>query len=186
MDGFTLIDGIVAIIVVISALLAYSRGFVRETLSILAWVVAAVVAFIFTPQVEPLVKEVPWIGEFVGQSCEIAIILAFGAVFAVALVLMSIITPLFSSMVQRSALNGIDQGLGFLFGVVRGLLLVAVAFFVYEVVLTTEGLEMIDDSRSAAVFSQFTQSIQDQDPEAAVEWAKQQYQVLAGDCGAQE
>ena len=59
MEGFTIIDGIVAVIIVLSALLAYSRGLVRETLAIAGWVAAAILGFIFAPQVEPLVKEVP-------------------------------------------------------------------------------------------------------------------------------
>jgi len=186
MDGFTLVDGAVAIVVVISALLAYSRGFVREVLSIGAWIAAAFLAFIFAPQAEPLIKEIPVVGDFIGESCEIAIIAAFGAVFAIALVVMSIITPLFSSAIQRSALNGIDQGLGFLFGVLRGLLLVAVAFFVYEVVLSAQSIDMIDNSRSAAVFGQITSQIQDQNPEEALGWLRTQYLQLVGDCGTQQ
>jgi len=39
MDGFTIIDGVVALIIVLSALLAYSRGFVREGLAIAGWIV---------------------------------------------------------------------------------------------------------------------------------------------------
>ena len=42
MEGFTLVDGAVALIIIISALLAYSRGLVRESLAILGWVAAAV------------------------------------------------------------------------------------------------------------------------------------------------
>ena len=42
MDGFTIIDGIVAVIVILSAVLAYSRGFVREALSIGGWILAAI------------------------------------------------------------------------------------------------------------------------------------------------
>ena len=45
MEGFTLVDGGVAIIVLISAILAYSRGLVREVLSIAGWVVAAPAAW---------------------------------------------------------------------------------------------------------------------------------------------
>ena len=55
--------------------------------------------------------------------------------FALALVVFSIITPLFSSVVQRSALGGIDQGMGFLFGVARGILLVAIAFIVVNIIV---------------------------------------------------
>ena len=59
MEGFTIIDGVVAVVIVLSALLAYSRGFVREAMAIAGWVVAAIVAFLFAPQVEPLVREIP-------------------------------------------------------------------------------------------------------------------------------
>jgi membrane protein required for colicin V production len=178
----TIVDGIVAVIIVLSALLAYSRGFVREALAIVGWVVAGVLAFMFAPQVTPLVKEVPVIGEFIADSCELSVIAAFAAVFAVGLVIMSIFTPLFSSLVQRSALGGIDQGIGFLFGVARGILLVAIAFFVYQTVVTAQDIPMIDDSRSAAVFSQFTDRIEQQDPEQALGWITQQYEQLVGVC----
>ena len=49
MDGFTIIDGVVALFIVLSALLAYSRGFVREALAIAGWVAAGIVAFVFAP-----------------------------------------------------------------------------------------------------------------------------------------
>ncbi|MDP5361725.1 MAG: CvpA family protein, partial [Paracoccaceae bacterium] len=101
MEGFTLVDAGVAIIVLLSGVLAYSRGFVRETMAILGWIGATIVAFIFADQVEPLVRQIPVVGDFIGDSCELAIIAAFAAVFAVALVVVSIFTPLFSSVVQR-------------------------------------------------------------------------------------
>ena len=116
MEGFTIIDGVVALIIVVSALLAYARGFAREAMAIAGWIAAAVLAFIFAPQVEPLMGEIPVVGEFISDSCELSIIAAFAAVFALALIVVSFFTPLFSSMVQRSALGGLDQGIGFFFG----------------------------------------------------------------------
>lgn len=182
-DDLTIIDGVVALVVIISALLAYARGLVRESLAILGWMGAAVLAFIFAPQAEPLVRQIPVVGDFIQDSCELGIIGAFAAVFAVALVVFSIFTPLFSSLVQRSALGGLDQGLGFLFGVARGVLLVAIAFFMYETVLSAQEIAMVQDSRSLAVFSQLTDRIGDQDPEAALGWITEQYSQLVGDCG---
>ena len=167
MEGFTIIDGVVALVIVVSALLAYSRGIVRELMAILGWVGAAVVAFLLADEVEPLVKEVPVLGDFIADSCELSIIAAFAAVFAVALIVVSFFTPLFSSLVQRSALGGVDQGLGFLFGVARGVLLVAIAFFIYDQVITGTNYTMVDDSRSALVFERFTDQIAEQNPEEA-------------------
>ncbi|PHQ83475.1 MAG: colicin V production CvpA [Thalassobium sp.] len=184
MDSFTLIDGVVAIIIVLSALLAYSRGFVREAMAIAGWIGATILAFIFADQVQPLIRQIPVVGDFIGDSCELSIIAAFAAVFAVALVVFSIFTPLFSSLVQRSALGGLDQGVGFLFGVLRGVLLVAVAFFVYETVLTAQDIAMVEDSRAKAVFARMTGQIGDRDPEAALGWITTQYEQLVGGCGA--
>ncbi len=186
MEGFTLVDAGVAILVLLSGVLAYSRGFVREAMAIVGWIGATVVAFIFADQVEPLIRQVPILGDFIGDSCELAIIAAFAAVFAVALVVVSIFTPLFSSVIQRSALGGVDQGLGFFFGVLRGVLLVAVAFFVYDTIFASQEFAAVDDSRSAQIFAQLTDRIEAQNPEQALGWITEQYQQLVGSCGAPE
>lgn len=182
MENFTMVDGVAAAVVVISALLAYSRGVVREIMAIVGWVAAGMLGFLFAPQVEPLVREVPVVGEFLADSCELSIIAAFAAVFAVALIVVSLFTPLFSSIIQRSALSGIDQGLGFLFGAARGVLLVAVGFFVYNTVITGESYTVVDNSRSAAVFSKLTGEIEDAEPEQALGWITGQYEALVSNC----
>jgi membrane protein required for colicin V production len=184
MEGFTLVDAGVAAIILLSGVLAYSRGFVREAMAIIGWIGATVVAFIFADQVEPLVRQIPVVGDFIGDSCELAIIAAFAAVFAIALVVVSIFTPLFSSAIQRSAIGGLDQALGFFFGVLRGILLVAVAFFVYDTIFATQQFAVIDDSRAAEVFGQLTGRIEQQNPEQALGWITEQYQQLVGGCGA--
>ncbi|GAB4307437.1 MAG: CvpA family protein [Roseovarius sp.] len=182
MQGFTIIDGVVALVVVLSAMLAYSRGLVREVLAIAGWVAAGVVAFIFAPEVEPLVSEIPVAGDLLADSCELSMVAAFTVVFAVALLAASLITPLFASLVQRSALGGVDQALGFLFGVARGVVLVAVAYFVYETIVTGQNIQMIDDSRSARVFMRLTEKVEERDPQAALGWITRQYEELVGAC----
>ncbi|MEM1389024.1 MAG: CvpA family protein [Pseudomonadota bacterium] len=184
MEGFTLVDGGVALVVVLSGLLAYARGFTREAMAIVGWIASAIVAFLLAGRVEPLVKEIPFVGEYLRGSCELAIIAAFAAVFAIALVLMSIFTPLFASMIQRSALSGIDRGLGFFFGVLRGLLLIAVAFVVYDRVVINESLEIVDNSRTAEIFGNVKDTIDEQIPEDAPGWIVQQYELLVSNCEA--
>ncbi len=182
MEGFTIIDGIVAMVIILSAVLAYSRGFVREALSIGGWVLAAVVAYVFAPTVEPLMKEVPVLKDFLGPSCELSMIAAFAGVFAAALVVFAVFTPLFAGAVQRSALGGIDQGLGFLFGVARGVVLVAIAFIVYERVIVSDPIPMVDDSRTAVVFSQVSEMLDERIPNDAPGWIAAQYDALIGKC----
>ena len=182
MEGFTIIDGVVALVIVVSALLAYSRGFVREAMAIAGWVAAGVLAFIFAPQVEPLMAEIPVVGEFIADSCEISIIAAFAAVFALALIVVSFFTPLFSTLVQRSALGGLDQGAGFFFGVLRGIVLVAIAFFVYNVVMTGQNFTIVDESRSARVFERLIGKVEERNPEQALGWIESQYVALTSAC----
>ena len=182
MEGFTLIDALVAGVIVLSAILAYSRGLVREALAIAGWIGAAVLAFIFAPSVQPLVKELPVVGKFLGDSCELSIIGAFAAVFAVGLIIAALFTPLFSSVVQRSAIGGIDQGLGFLFGVVRGVLLVAVAFIVYDRAVAANTVPMVDNSRSAKVFANFQANIDENIPADAPGWIVSRYNDLTAAC----
>ncbi len=186
MEGFTIVDAVVAVVIILSALLAYSRGLVRESLAIVGWIAAAVLGFIFAPQAEPLVRQIPVVGEFLGDSCEISIVASFAIVAAVALIVVSLFTPLFSSLVQRSAIGGLDQGLGFLFGVARGVLLVAVAFFVYQAVASSDPMPIVDDSRSAKVFANLTDRIESESPEDALGWLTQKYEDLTGQCTAPE
>lgn len=184
MEGFTLIDGAVAIVIVLSAILAYSRGFVREAMAIAGWVGAAVLAFLFAESAQPLVKEIPVIGEFLKDSCELSIIVAFGVVLAIGLILASLFTPLFSSIVQRSALGGLDQGLGFAFGVLRGIVLVGVALLVYDRAVAENTVPMVDDSRSARIFASFQTNIDAAVPDNAPGWILSRYNTLTKACAA--
>ncbi|WP_449042381.1 CvpA family protein [Paracoccus sp. (in: a-proteobacteria)] len=184
MDGFTLIDGIVAAIIILSAILAYSRGFVRESLAILGWIGAAVLAFVFAGAMRPLIAQIPYVDKIIADNCELGMIAGFAVVFALALVVFSILTPLFSSVVQRSALGGVDQGMGFLFGVARGVLLVVIAFIVYDRVMTTQRVEMVDQSRSAQVFRQMSGQLNDQIPQDAPGWLAARFEQLVRDCDA--
>ncbi|ACM00629.1 MULTISPECIES: CvpA family protein [Cereibacter] len=182
MEGFTIIDAVVAAVIVLSAILAYSRGLVREVMAIAGWIAAAVLAFVFAAQAQPLIKEVPVVGDFLGDSCELSIIAAFAAVFALGLVLLSLFTPLFSSAIRNSALGGLDQSLGFLFGVLRGVVLVAVALIVYDRAVASETIPMVDNSRSARVFASFQENIDQSIPSDAPGWIVARYEQLVSSC----
>lgn len=184
MDSFTLVDAAVGVVVVVSAILAYSRGLVREVLAIAGWVAAAVAAFVLAPTVEPLVREIPYVGNFLGDSCELTIIASFAAVFAVMLVIVALFTPVFSSLIRNSALGGIDQGLGFFFGVLRGILLVAVALLVFERAVPPGSVPMVDNSRSKALFARVSATLSENIPQNAPNWIVERYEELTSSCAA--
>ncbi len=155
MEDLTIIDGVAAAIILISGFLAYARGLVRETLSIVGWGGAAVIAFIFAPQGKDLVYEIPFINGLVGDSCEIALIISFTLIFIAALVVISLFTPLLAGLVSKSALGIIDRGLGFIFGLARGVLLIVVGLFVYDQFIATgEGIGIVEDSRTRTLLAE--------------------------------
>ena len=184
MESFTIIDGIAAAVIIFSAILAYSRGLVREVLAIIGWIAAAVVAYKFAEMARPMIAQVPVLDRFIADSCELGTIAGFATVFAVALVVFSLLTPLFASMVQRSVMGGLDQGLGFLFGALRGAVLVAIAFVVYQEIGIREGVPMVDNSRSIQVFSSLSGEMNSTMPDDAPGWVVARYEELVSTCAA--
>ena len=52
----------------LSAILAWARGLVREALSIAGWIVAAFAGFAFAPMVAPLLRELPILRDLIGTT----------------------------------------------------------------------------------------------------------------------
>lgn len=185
MEDFTLFDAGVAAIVFISAVLAYSRGFVREALSIAGWIGAGIAAFYFAPQMEPLIREVPILRDIIGNNCELGILAAFAGVFAIALVVIALFTPLISGAVQASAIGSIDSGLGFLFGVVRGALLVVVALVAYDFFISGgEGFPIVEDSKTRIMLAEQQETMKQYIPTDIPEWLIEPYNELTQSCVA--
>lgn len=183
MQAFTIVDGIVLVVIVLSAILAWARGLVREALSIAGWVAAALAGFAFAPVIAPLLREVPILRDLIGTNCELAILAGFAVAFAVALIIVSLFTPLLAGLVQDSALGPVDQGLGFVFGIARGVLLVVIGLIVYKTVFGGNGgVAQIDNSHSAALFGDLEARIQAMLPADAPQWIAGQYDRLTQSC----
>ncbi|MDT2084382.1 MAG: CvpA family protein [Planktomarina sp.] len=182
MDSFTIIDLGVIIIIAVSALLAFSRGMVREGMAIAGWIAAAILAFIFADTAQPLVRQIPYLGDILGDSCELLILASFAVIFAIALLIVSIFTPLLSTIVQKSILSGLDKNLGFIFGICRGLVLVIAAFFVYFTVMPNQKVISVETSKSATIFQYYADDFKNQNPETALDWVRTQYDHLIEEC----
>jgi len=121
----TLLDGILIVIMLISALLAMVRGFVREVLSIASWVIAAIVAFLFYDDLLPFTQN------YISNEW-IALAATVAALFFVTLLLVSFVTMRISDLVLDSRVGALDRTLGFVFGAARGLLLVVVGVLFFN------------------------------------------------------
>ena len=181
---FTLIDGAVLAVIGISAILAYARGFIREVLAIGGWIGSAMIAFYLADTMRPLVRQIPVVQDFLDGSCQLSMLAAFVAAFALSLIAMSLLVPVLSSVLNASHMNGPDRILGLFFGFLRGVLLVAVAFFVYYTVMDGQFSDVVEGSLSAQTFREYLENNDGPQTEEFMEWLIVQYDVLLGPCNA--
>ena len=146
-------------------------------MAIMGWVFSSILAFVFAPLTTPLIKEIPLLGPILADSCELAIIAAFASVFALSLLIFRF-TPLLSTVINKTRLTRIDQALGFVFGILRGLFLIAITLFAYLAILGDNTIPQIDASKSALIFEDMIASIKAQTPERALGWIIEKYEVL--------
>src|SRR6202166_3269483 len=120
----TLLDIVLIAVMLISGLLAMVRGFMREILSIIAWVLAAGATLYAYSKLLPLAKQY-------FNNDIVAAVAVIGGVFLVTLLVVSVLTIRISDMVLDSRVGALDRTLGFLFGLARGLVIVVVAFMFF-------------------------------------------------------
>lgn len=121
--SFTTFDYVVIGCVLLSGLLALMRGLVREVCSLAAWAGAFVAAAKLSYLVEP------WAHKYL-KSDSLASNAAMIATFFAALIILSLVGMLICRLVQGDALTAIDRSLGFVFGLLRGALLVCLLYLV--------------------------------------------------------
>jgi membrane protein required for colicin V production len=122
--AFSFVDLLVVLIILGSAAYATWRGFVSETLSIVAWAVAALAALYLGQWVARLAHALiatPWIATVVG----------YAAVFLVVFIPLQFASHRFSEGVRRSPVGPLDRVLGATFGIVRGLAILGIAYLIF-------------------------------------------------------
>lgn len=115
----TVLDYVVVTVVVFSVLLGWWRGLVYEVLSLLGWVAAYMVAWLFAVDV------VHYLPQGMGPET-VRMVAAFALLFVVTLIVSGIVAWLLSKLVKIAGLGWLDGFLGALFGMLRGGFLVLV------------------------------------------------------------
>ena len=113
----TLFDYLVLFVLVASVVISTMRGLIREILSLLGWVVAFVVANAYGATLAPMLPEF-----ILGGA--IRLMVAFVALFIGVRLLMGLLTMAVSAIVTAAGLSVADRGLGGLFGLARGIVIV--------------------------------------------------------------
>jgi membrane protein required for colicin V production len=109
--------GIVGLIA-LSALIGVMRGFLREVLSLIAWIVAIWVAMTFTEQVAGFFANVI-------EAPSMRLTAAFALLFLGTLLAAAIVNYVIVSVARKTGIGGTDRLLGLVFGVARGAVVVA-------------------------------------------------------------
>ncbi|SBW12468.1 putative Protein, required for colicin V production [uncultured Alphaproteobacteria bacterium] len=131
-DSLPMFDIAVLVVVLLSAVLAMLRGFTHQALSIAAWI-AAIAAVVFgLPVLRPYFRAM--ISNTLAADGAAAAVLFIGTMIVASLIVRAI-----SSGVRGSVLSPVDRALGFVFGLVRGGLLVVLAYIVMAWMLDLSG-----------------------------------------------
>ena len=118
----TSFDYAVLAILGISILLSMMRGLVREILALASWVIAFFVAKFYTLELAPLLPQsIP--------SESLKFLAAFIILFLATLLVCSLLAIAISQVFKKAGLSWLDRGLGAVFGLARGMLILLVLVF---------------------------------------------------------
>lgn len=116
----TLFDYLILFVLLCSIIISTMRGLIKEVLSLVSWIVSFVVANAYGATLAG------WLPDLVpGQS--LRLIVGFLVLFIGVRLLMSLLMKAVDALIKASGLSLADRGLGGLFGLARGCVIVMVA-----------------------------------------------------------
>lgn len=119
MDRVNWADYFIIGLIVLSMLVSLWRGFIKEALSLATWIVAFLVALNFSERLAA--RLTPWI-----ELPSARAVAAFAGLFLIVLILGALVNFLVGQLVRQTGLAGTDRILGTVFGVARGVAIIAV------------------------------------------------------------
>jgi len=116
----TIFDYLVLFVLIASVVISTLRGLVKEILSLLGWIVAFVVANAYGAKLAPMLPEL-----LPGETARL--IMAFIVLFLGVRILMGLLSLAIGAVIAATGLTLADRGLGGLFGLARGIVIVLAA-----------------------------------------------------------
>ncbi len=113
------VDYVLLGIVLVSAMLSLWRGLVREAISLASWIAALWVAMLFFDHLGS------WLASWI-ETRSARNVVAFAILFVVTVLIGGLVNYLAGQLVSKTGLSGTDRALGMIFGIGRGIVIVAV------------------------------------------------------------
>lgn len=118
-------DICILIVIALSSIFGLSRGFIREVLALIAWVAAIYVARQYSPHLVPFFD-----GITTNETARY--VLAFAVLCLATLIVGAMVIKFMSRLISMAGLQMTDRLLGAVFGVARGVIIIAViVYFAY-------------------------------------------------------
>lgn len=175
-------DIVVLAVITVSALIAFLRGVIRETLTILGMLGGLAAAFYGGPILVPHMEQ--WLGVKEGVEPEkllgvlpydiLANLLSYGIIFVVVVIVLSIISHMLAETARSIGLGPIDRTLGVIFGIARGVILLGIIYLPFHVIAGEEQKETwFKDSKTFFYIEQTSVALANLLPEATLEKFKE-------------
>lgn len=114
------VDYVLIAILVVSIVIGALRGFLREAIALVSWILALLLAWKFSPSLEP------HLGAWLADHKELRTWVARLLILMAVLVVGAVVGGLLGHFVRLSIFSGLDRFLGVVFGMLRGLVVIGV------------------------------------------------------------
>jgi len=162
-----IIDIVVGAVVLISALIAFLRGFIREVLTILGVVGGILAAVFFGPDLAPVMRG--WLGVSDGDETGklfdlvpmviVADVLAYGLVFIIVVIILSVISHFTAGAAKAMGLGPVDRTLGVVFGIVRAVVLLGLLYLPFHLLMDEKTKEDLFSGSKTHIFIEKTADV---------------------------
>ena len=139
-------DVILLGVIILSGLIAFFRGFIQESLSLVLWIFAFAATMVLNEYLDPYIS-VYIANEEIKRIASIFIIFT-GIIFSGGFVI-----KIIKNLTHWSGMGGLDRLLGALFGCVRGIILIIIIYLIVPVDIKQS--EFILQSKSGPLLDKF-------------------------------
>ena len=144
-------DLILIVIIFLSGVIAFFRGFVQEFLSLALWIIAFAVAMFLDEYLDPYISA--YISNFEVKRIVSIVVIFVGVIFAGGFLI-----KILRSLIYWSGLGGFDRFIGILFGFARGIILILIVYLVLPADMKQS--EFISQSKSSPFLDKFAPEVE--------------------------